>query len=314
LVYRAGAAFGQNRRLTWLDRQGKALGQLGDVADYFGDVALSPDGTRVASARGPEGATDIWLLDSRGVSTRLTFDAAANGMPVWSPDGSRIAFRSKREGHSDLYEKPSNGAGDDVLLLKSAEDKFPTDWSRDGRFLIFTANSAKTNSDLWVLPLLGAPRGSQPTRWLRSESFDDYGSFSPDGHWIAYVSSESGRPEVYVRPFTPPGSVASSTGDPAAAGKWQVSKDGAVIHQPRWRSDGKELFFMGHQTVMAVEVSVVPVFRSGNPQALFHFSGIGYRWAVTADGKRFLAVVPADAAGDSVPITVVLNWTAGLKK
>lgn len=314
VVYRTGAPYGKNRRLAWFDRQGNVLGQLGEAADYFSAIALSHDGTRVATARGSEGGTDIWLLDSRGVSTRFTFDAAANGLPVWSPDGSHIAFRSNRSGQFDLYQKPSNGAGDGVLLFKSDEIKSPTDWSRDGRFLLFTSTSAKTNSDLWVL-LLGAASSSQPVPLLRTEAYEDFGSFSPDGRWIAYTSSESGRPEVYVRPFTPQGPVPSSTGDSAAMGKWQVSKDGATLMQPRWRADGKELFFMGRQTIMAVDVSLAPVFRSGNPQPLFRFPlGVGIRWDVTSDGKRFLAAVPADPAGDSEPITVVLNWPAGLKK
>jgi len=136
LIYRTGAAGDQQRRLTWFDRQGKILGQLGDPADYVGGIALSPDAARVATTRGSGEGTDIWLLDSRGVSTRLTFDAAANGLPVWSPDEKYIAFRSNRGGKFDLYQKPSNGAGDDVLLVKSDEDKFPTDWSRDGRSLM----------------------------------------------------------------------------------------------------------------------------------------------------------------------------------
>jgi Tol biopolymer transport system component len=248
------------------------------------------------------------------VSTRLTFDAASNGFPVWSPDGSHVAFRSNRSGKFDLYQKPSNGAGDDELLVKSDEDKVATDWSRDGRFLMFTANSAKTNMDLWILPL-GSPRGSQPAPLLRTESFEGYASFSPDSRWIAYTSSESGRPEVYVRPFKPPGSAASSTEDQSARGKWQVSRDGAVQQQPRWRSDGKELYYLGRQTMMAVDVSTAPIFRAGNPQPLFRLPvGPVLRWDATADGKRFLVPLPTDTALDSEPITVVLNWTARLQK
>jgi serine/threonine protein kinase/Tol biopolymer transport system component len=313
LIYRTGAAGDQQRRLTWFDRQGKILGQLGDPADYVGGIALSPDAARVATTRGSGEATDIWLLDSRGVSTRLTFDGAANGLPVWSPDGKYIAFRSKRGGKFDLYQKPSNGAGDDVLLVKSDEDKFPTDWSRDGRSLMFTATSAKTNMDLWLLPQ-GSPKGSQPFPLLRTEFFEGYGSFSPDGRWIAYTSSESGRPELYVRSFAPVSSVASSTQDSPSAGKWQVSKDSAQLQQPRWRSDGKELFFISRQMVMAVDVSLAPVFQSGNPQPLFRLPLTATRWDVTSDGKRFLAAMPVGAAEDFAPISVVLNWTAGLKK
>ncbi len=311
LIYRTGAYWDQQRQLAWFDRQGKILGPLGDPADYAGGIALSPDASRVATTRGSGDATDIWLLDSRGVSTRLTFDAAANGLPVWSPDGKYIAFRSNRRGKFDLYQKLSNGAGDEVLLVKSDEDKFATNWSRDGRFLMFTATGAKTNLDLWLLPL-GFPKGGQPIPLLRTESFEGYGSFSPDGRWIAYTSSESGRPEVYVRAFMAPGSAASSSADPA--GKWQVSRDSAQLQQPRWRADGKELFFVSRQTVMAVNVSLAPVFQSGNPQPLFRLPLTATRWDVTSDGKRFLATVPTDAAQDAEPITVVLNWTALLPR
>jgi len=301
LIYRTGAA-GANRWLTWFDRQGKTLGQLGDPADYGASLALSPDGTRVASTRGPSATSDIWLVDSRGVSSRFTFDPASDREPIWSPDGTRIIFASNRAGHYDLYQKPANLAGDDALVLKSDEDKYPASWSRDGHFLIFWAVNPITHADLWVLPEpAGGPGDHQPVPWLRTEFNERDGRFSPDGHWIAYLSDESGRYEVYVRPFMPGNS---------PAGKWQVSKDGASPLTPRWRSDGKELFFSNTTGIlMAVEVSTTPVFHSGNPEPSFRLPGV---WDVTGDGKRFVG--PAEAAGDSAPVTikVALNWAARL--
>ncbi len=320
LIYRGGLQAG--RRLTWLDRQGKALGHVGDQAAYVWPT-LAPDGIDVASEReSPTGQPDIWLLDSRGVSSRFTFGPAANVDPLWSPDGSRIIFSSNRGGHYDLYEKASNGAADDTLLVKSDEDKLPTGWSPDGRFLIFTSINPKTGHDVWLLPDPGgAQNGRAPVPWLRTEFFEHFGSFSPDMRWIAYVSNESGPYHVYVRRFTPPGSAGSSAGNPFAGGKWQISRDGAGLAVPHWRSDGKELLFEGLQGgirgIMAVEVSLTPEFRAANPQLLFRLPAGSGGWDVTADGKRFLAALREDTGGDSATppesISVVLNWMARLK-
>jgi serine/threonine-protein kinase len=324
LIYRTGTGEGGDRRLVWFDRQGKVLGQLGDPADYTGSLALSPDGTRVACERGTA-ESDIWLLDSRGVPSRFTFHPASDKYPVWSADGSRILFASNREGqHYDLYQKPANGVGDDVLVFKSDEDKYPSAWSSDGRFLLYTSVNPKTAYDLWLLPgPLSSAGERHPVPWIRTEFYEGLGSFSPDMRWIAYISGESGRPEVYVRPFTPPGPGASTSVRPSAEGKWQVSKDGAGRVRPRWRADGKELFFQGlgrtTRSVFSVEVSTTPAFHSGIPQPLFQLPrGNSGAWDVTADGKRFLVAAPPDLLADSTPpparIHVVLNWLAGLKK
>jgi serine/threonine protein kinase/Tol biopolymer transport system component len=323
LIYRTGTGEGEDRRLVWFDRQGKVLGQLGDPAHYTGVLALSPDGTRVACERGTA-ASDIWLLDSRGVSSRFTFHSASDKYPVWSADGSRIIFASNREGHYDLYQKPANGAGDDVLVFKSDEDKYPTSWSFDGRFLLYASVNPKRAYDLWLLPgPLSSAGERHPVPWRRTEFNESLGGFSPDMRWIAYTSNESGRPEVYVRPFTPPGPGASTSVRSSAEGKWQVSKDGAGIARPRWRADGKELFFQSlvssTRSVFSVEVSTTPAFHSLTPQPLFRLPrGNSGAWDVTADGKRFLVAAPPDLLADSTPplapIHVVLNWLAGLKK
>src|SRR5262249_14438402 len=147
----------------------------------------------------------------------------------------------------DLYQKPSNGASDERLLLKSEAQKIPTSWSNDGRFLLYTALGLNSKLDIWVLPMAG---DDKPVPWLVTPFNGHSATFSPDMRWIAYLSDESGRLELYVRPFTPPGSESSATG-----GKWQVSKDGAAVANPKWRADGKEIIFRAPGgSPMAVDV------------------------------------------------------------
>lgn len=304
LAYRTGAAGGGNS-FIWYDRQGKSLGAAAEPATY-GSVALSPDGTRMAVSRNQGNNSDIWLVESaRAASTRFTFDPARDFAPVWSPDGTRIVFRSERSGVGDLYQKPASGAGSDEVLLKSPEPKIPDDWSPDGRFLLYSASDPKTQEDLWVLPLQG---DRQPVPYLKTDFDEVQGQFSPDGRFVAYRSNESGRSEIYVQPFP----LTSGGG-----GKWMVSRGGGT--QPRWRRDGKELFYIvKDQAVMAVDVSTSPAFKAGIPQALFERTVLpadrDFRWDVSADGKRFLLnTVEAETSTSSSPITVVLNWQAGLK-
>jgi Tol biopolymer transport system component len=315
LVYWNGPAGGPfaSRQLTWMDRQGKVLG-LATEPGIHNSIALSPDGTRIATARleaNPGGQTnlDVWLTDlARGASTRFTFFAGLDGVPIWSPDGSRIVFSSSRSAASDLYTHASNGAGADELLLHSDEIKYATDWSRDGGNLLYTNQGGKTGWDIWVLPgMNGAAADRKPQPFLQTEFNESGGMFSPDGRWVAYTSDESGKPEVYVQPFP-----ATSGG----GGKWQVSKGNGS--QPRWRRDGKELFYLTFDNkLMAVDVTTAPAFKAGIPQALFDTHVVRspvdqFIWDATADGRKFLVVTSA-AADVSQPITVVVNWTAGMK-
>jgi eukaryotic-like serine/threonine-protein kinase len=304
LSYR-GATSG-NTQLTWFDRSGKSLGIVGAPHNFLG-VALSPDGTRVATTRIDGNNTDIWLTAvSPASDTRFTFDPAIDQAPIWSPDGNRIAFASNRSGKFDLYQHASNGAGQDELLFKSDQRKFVDDWSRDGRFLLYHAFDPKTQGDLWVLPL-GAPPGERkPIPFLRTEFDEPYAKFSPDGHWVAYNSDESGSFEVYVRPFPAPAD---------GGGKWMISQGGGTL--PHWRGDGRELFYLTPDgNVMAVTVSASgAAFLPGTPVVLFK-GPPGPRpagWDVTTDGKKFLFPVPAGETAQ-VPFTVVLNWTSLLKK
>jgi len=303
LVYRTGSA--GNTQLTWLDSQGKALNPVGEPGQYA-MMALAPDATRAVFRR--TGGGDLWLMEfAHGVSTRFTFtQQGLNDYPVWSPDGKYVVFASNRTGRYELYRKTANGAGEDELLLQTDQDKFPTSWSRDGRFLLYNSIDQKTARDIWVLPMEG-DRKQIP--FLRTEFDEGWGAFSSDAHWIAYVSGESGSFELFVRPFTAPGS-----GSPgAAAGKWQVSKGGALTATPFWRADGKELYYRSPSgALMAVDVNASPTFQSGAPHRLFDVLAAA-PLGVTADGKRFLAAVPQQESGPQA-ITVVLNWQAGLKR
>jgi Tol biopolymer transport system component len=304
LIYRNGSQE-QHLQLTWFDRQGKSVGTAGEPNDFL-SAALSPDGARVAFSQFGTSRSGLWLIDvSRKTSTRFTFGPSV-ASPVWSPDGSRIVFSSFTDGY--LYQKLTSGAKDDEPLVKSSENKLPTSWSRDGRFLLYTATDPKTKGDLWVLPFAG---DKKPVPFLRTEFDERDGHFSPDGHWVAYTSNESGRNEIYVRAFAPD-SLAAPTD---AGGKWLISTDGGT--DPRWRGDGKELYYRGTGgRLMAVEIATNPTIRAGIPQVLFVVPSEGgpaqgSRWDVTADGKRFLIPV---GESTTTPFIVVQNWQAGLKK
>ena len=311
LAYRRASA---PSALTWYDRQGKVLSVAREPSAYTYTVALSPDGARVATTRVDPSVTGpnpgIWVHEfGRSVSARLTFDVAPDSAPVWSPDGSRIAFTAIRAGGNGLYQKNSNGAGkEEVLIPPTNDSKISNDWSRDGRFLLYTKQDPKTNTDLWVAPLTADGQLSgPPTPFANTEFSEQQGQFSPDSRWIAYVSDESGRPEIHVRAFPLPAGGGSKT---------LISRDGGT--QPRWRRDGKELFYVSLDgKMMAVDVSSGQAFKASVPKALFQARIYGddsapslFRWDTTADGKRFL-VDTVESSPE--PLTMVLNWMAGLK-
>ena len=313
LAYWGGGSLDlHNMQLTWRDRKGTSLGVASEPR-FYRAVTLSPDSTLAAltlqntASQADASSVNIWLLDfSRGGSgTRFTFGGII-GRAVWSPDGNRIVFTSRGGSAADLYEKPVNGSRDEEVLLKSAEDKVPTSWSRNG-FLLYTVSDSKRKGDIWVLPLAG---DKKPIPFLQTTFNEKEAQFSPDGNWVAYVSDKSGRDEVYVRAFTHP----TSSGVPIAGAEWPVSTAGGL--QPKWRNDGKELYYRANDgKLMTVDVTLSPAFRAGTPAALFQSpqASNGVIWDATSDGKRFLFAAQLEQNAPA-PFTMVLNWQTGLKK
>jgi Tol biopolymer transport system component len=299
LVYQARSAPGVSQ-LLWFDRDGKPTGSLGTPANQS-NPRLSPDGRRVAlDITDPQsGNTDVWIYEAAGgIPTRFTSHPSLDTTPSWSPDGATIVFNSLRQGHPDLYEKASNGVGNDEPILVNERTKYPTDWSRDGRNILFRAIDEKTNFELWYLPV-----GTRaPVPYIKSTFGVSHGQFSPDGKWVAYASNESGKWEVYVSPFPGPG------------GNWKVSTAGGS--EPRWRSDGQELFYLASDgRLMAVPVKEGPPFEAGSAAALFQtkrrerISATDlFSYDVSADGKRFLVSTDVGEVAPS-PLNLILNWT-----
>lgn len=299
LAFRSGGSL--LKRLVWINRRGQHVGYLGEPASYA-DPVISPGGSQVAvSVFDPSSrvwASDIWVFDvATGTRSRLTFDMAADFEPVWSADGTHVIFASNRGGTLNLYRKHVSGSGPDELLLESDSSKHSEACSPDGRFLTYSSLESKTKYDVWVLPLFG---DRTPVPFLQSEFSEGQSQISPNGRWVAYTSYETGRMEVYVRPFP--------TGD----GKWQLSSTGGA--DPRWRRDGKELFYIAtNRTLMAVAVEATSVFKSGVPQPLFD-TQVNHLWDdarnhydVSTDGNSFLLATPVETFS-SLPFTAVVNW------
>jgi len=300
---------GVRSQLTWFDRAGREIGRVGDPGDYV-SVEISPDGARAAlSVLEPNGRSrDLWLYDlSRGFRTQFTFDPGDEAYPVWSPNGERLVFRSSRGGRGDLYQKVSSGVGSEDLLLADDLSKFAYSWSPDGRLVSYNSSvGTPTGSDMWVLPLTGERKAMV---LLQTPFNEGQARISPDGRWIAYVSNEFTRPDVFVTTF------------PRARGKWRVSTAGGGW--PRWRKDGNELFFLSPDNVlMATTVNGRgPAFEVGPVRSLFETrartaqaGGGNYSsYEVSSDGQRFLVNTFVENPSTS-PITVVVNWTASLRK
>ncbi len=306
IVYNTGAG-GSLSRLTWFDRSGKQQGTMGE-SGVLANPILSPDGTRVTVdvADIKANNVDIWVANvGRGTSTRFTFDPAEEVSGVWSRDGSMIVYRSAA-GKTNLYLKKASGLEAAKPLVKNSfvdADAIPNSWSADDKQLMITLQPGSGGSHLAVVSIadgnvvgFNAGKGNQTN-----------GQISPDGKWVAYSSNESGDWEIYVTTF------------PGAEGKWQVSRGGGK--EPKWRGDGKELFYVGsHGMVTAVPVDTDGGFSSGTPAPLFQFHGRAqisstdlYTYDVTRDGKRFL--VNRYIKPDQIPpLTIVLNATSDLQK
>jgi len=305
-------ALSQNGRLTWIDRKGNVLGSIGPPDGDYADFRLSPDEMRLAASMvDPKTNTvDIWLTDiARGSTSRFSSGGLVTASPVWSPDGSRLMFRSNQRGNVEFYERSAAGGGNQrtVLPLEAyGEARIPsanmvlTDWSPDGRHVIFSVPSQVSGNDLWLLPL-GEIR--KTAKVIESPGEQMHGNFSPDGRLVAYTSNESGRFEVYVETV------------PRSDRKWPVSTSGG--YEPRWRADGREIYYLSEdRKLMAVSVGAGPSF--GIPQPLFQTrvpEGVFVNrahYVPSRDGRKFLVNTATDAPLS--PITVVINWTAGLKK
>jgi eukaryotic-like serine/threonine-protein kinase len=302
LVWRRGLQSPQSV-LQWFDRSGKRLNVVGEPADYS-NVFLSHDDTKLAvGIRDPQTKTrDIWIFDLlRGAKMRLTFDPADDLDSVWSPDGTQIAFSSDRTGVRNIYRKAADGSGTEELLLGGKDgQKNVEDWSPDGKYLIYNLQPGAA-AHLYVLPLAG---DRKPVPFLDSQFRTQQGKFSPNGRWVAYRSLESGRMEVYVQGFTL---------DPSQPrGKWQVSVNGGEL--PRWRRDGKELFFHYGDTYFVVDVKTDGAsFQAGVPKPLFAVPTVsssvtgGSPFVVTRDGQRFLVLAAVEKTANE-PLEVLVNW------
>lgn len=316
LAYRTGS-FSWSR-LSWFDRHGQELGDLRESAPSSGlqDLSLSPDGSHLATTRINQTATDfgvaLWVTDlTRGVSTRLSHEQLPQGSPAWSADGRYLAFSTTRPDGMAIIAKPVDGSGAEHILVRATPDeKYPNDWSHQAQALLYTRQEAGKDTGLWLADLTGGTDKPAAVRPFIDTSFNEaQGQFSPDSRWIAYASDESGRFEIYVRSFT---------NSQEGGTRTQVSRDGG--HDPRWRRDGRELFYLSNEgKLMSVKVRSGSTFQAEAPEPLFQIqnvhriaSGLGYfSWAVSPDGERFL--ISRDPPSIE-PISIVINWPAEMAK
>ncbi len=293
------------RQMVWTDRAGKQIALAGEPGTW-GPPRISPDGSRAIAAKtGPDGTiAHLWLLDVGGAAQQITDGPMHEGSPIWSPDGSRIAYFGKQGDAYDIFTRPAQVGSKPELLLKSADQKFPSDWSHDGRYIVYTLSGADTHLDLWALSV-GDRRSAPILDTVYSEGF---ATISPDGKWLAYQSDQTGHNEVYVQAFD---GLNNGT-----RRRWMVSKGGGL---PRWRADSSELFYMmndGRIMSVSIHLGADGGIEAGQAQMLFQTRPVPKSWNlydVTPDGQRFLVNVPLEWTS-AVPITVVTNWTEKLKE
>ncbi|MFT5484367.1 MAG: Tol biopolymer transport system component [Halieaceae bacterium] len=304
IAYRRGLV--SAHQLTWIDRSGEVSGTLGEPDVTMYAPRHSPSDSRVAVYRSVQGNIDVWLMDDVRTS-RFTFDEALDVFALWSPDGSQIVFNSTRTGGGDLYLKSSRGTGLESLIVGSDLPLYPSSWSADGRFLMYMISSQETSTDFWAVPMTGEP---VPFIVLQTPFDERWGTFSPDGRWVAYHSNESGRNEVYIREFVGPDASATER----EGGLWQVSTAGGTFAV--WSPDGQELYYLDP----AGDLLAASFMANGDtvgvsaPELVFSSgiygggtdSGLGRQYDVAPDGRFLINAVVGEGATN--PITLIQNW------
>ncbi|MCL4522996.1 MAG: protein kinase [Acidobacteria bacterium] len=283
-VYVTGESQASKSVVDWMDRAGKFQPLQSVPADYV-NPRISPDGKQLSLNVIEGGSADVWVYDwARDTMTRLTFDPGNDIAQMWTPDGQRIGFASNRGGAQNLYWQRADGAGEAQRLTESKNTQFAYSWTPDGKTLAFHEMDPVTGNDIWVLPIDGDEKSGwkpgTPQLFLKTPFAEATPFFSPDGRWLAYQSNESGRNEVYVRPF------------PGGDGKWMVSSEGGIL--PRWLRSGKELFYLRPEDnrIMVVNYREVDGSFQADKPVLWspgQFADLGGRpnYDVAPDGKRF---------------------------
>jgi len=297
IVYVPGNPQGASNPLVWVSRDGSTH-PLAAPQRPYGEPHLSPDGNRVAvTLRGRN--ADVWIYDiGRNILTRLTFEGS-NSAAVWTPDGKRIAYRCEKSGASNLgiCWKPADGSVAEERLTASTYTQLPQSFSPDGEFLAFSQFDPKTQQDIWILPLKG---NRQPRPFLKTTFYENHPELSPDGHWLAYESTDTGVSEVYVQAFPGPG------------GKWQISNGGGEF--PRWARNGRELLYYSGSTLMSVNISYRPTFSATAPRRLFEGrplslgAGATTLYDIAPDGQHLIMAWGSETGPGSTQVHVVLNW------
>jgi eukaryotic-like serine/threonine-protein kinase len=300
MAYVPGSERLRRDALVWVDRGGQEQ-PTGATGGMYFQPRLSPDGTRMAVTVGGSDYDDVWLYDlARSAWSRFTLEGN-NGFPLWTPDGHKLTYVSDKAGPDNMYSKPLDGSGADERVVASDLPNYPFSWSRDG-VLAFVSVSPRTQQDLWILR---PDQNKRPTPLLETPFGEGAPVFSPDGRQLAYVSNESGRTEIYIRPFPGPGQSVT------------ISTDGG--NEPVWSRTGRELFYRSGDAMMAVDITAGPGFAAGRPKRLFErpFESSLTFWAnydVASDGQRFLMVKRLDQDEAPAQINVMLNWGDELKR
>ncbi len=287
-------------QLTWFKRNGGTTGAIG-TPGTFANPSISADGRRLAFEQTDSDGrhVDIWIHElATSGTTRFTFGPGLNEIPIWSPDGKRIAYGSSRKLNFTAYQKNADGSGSEREIADlGGQTEGVWDWSRDEKYIL-----ARKDNELWylALPDFQAKPYLQP-KWIVRNA-----QFSPDGKWVAYSSNETGNWEVYVSPF------------PSGTSKWQVSRGGG---EPRWRRDGKELFYLSAEgKMMAVPLRLGSSFEAGSPVVLFQThlrqpisAQDVFSYDVTGDGQKFLINTKVDEP-NAAPLSIILNWASEMEK